>query len=283
MSTTLHVSAALLLIAVVAAVFVIVYPFILGGIARKKLGVGWKYFWFGTLVFLVFQLLTRFPLIAVLQSTVLASLLRTSTAFTWVWLVVEAVTAGLFEEVGRYVGYRLFMGREPKTWSKAVMFGLGHEGLESAILVGGQIILTLLSIAILSAFHVNSLPVAQRQTINQQITAINALPVWYPLLPVWGRFWSFPLQVALSVLVLQVFRRSQIRWLFLAILFHVLIDFLTAAFPQAFGSGISMQLVVNGMLCVFGLVGMWIIWRLREPDGASEYEHVVTIQHSSER
>src|SRR5689334_5926286 len=43
-----------------------------------------------------------------------------------------AVTAGLFEEVGRYVGYRFFMRREPKTWSKAVMFGLGHEGLDRA-------------------------------------------------------------------------------------------------------------------------------------------------------
>lgn len=265
MSSTLHVSAALLVTAIVTIVFVIAYPLSLGAIAHKRLSVGWKYFWFGALVFLVFQLLTRIPLIVVLQSTVLASLLRTSIAFTWVWLVVEAVTAGIFEEVGRYVGYRLFMRREPKTWSKAVMYGLGHEGLESTILVGGQIILTLLSIVILSAININSLPAAQRQTVIQQVAAINALPAWFPLLAAWGRFWSFPLQVALSVMVLQVFRRGQIHWLFLAILFHALIDFLTAALPQAFGQGIAIQLLVNGMLCVFGLLGVWIIWRLREP------------------
>jgi uncharacterized membrane protein YhfC len=265
MLSTLHISSALLVMAVVAAVFVIVYPFILGGIAHHKLAVGWKYFWFGALVFLVFQLLTRLPLASVLESTVLASLLRTSPAFNWTWLVILAVTAGLFEEVGRYVGYRLFMRREPKTWAKAVMFGLGHEGLESMVLVGGQIILTLLSIPILSAINVNSLPAAQRQVVIQQVAAINAMPVWFPLLAAWGRFWSFPLQVALSVIVLQVFRRHQMRWLFLAILFHALVDFLASALPQAFGQSTTIELLVNGMLCVFGLIGLWIIWRLREP------------------
>lgn len=272
MSPMLHVSSALLMMAVVAAVFVIVYPLILGAIAHKKLAVGWKYFWFGALVFLVFQLLTRLPLATVLQETVLASLLRTSPAFNWAWLVILAVTAGLFEEVGRYVGYRLFMGREPKTWSKAVMFGLGHEGLEAMVLVGGQIILTLLSIPILSAINVNSLPAAGRQAVVQQIATINAMPVWFPLLAAWGRFWSFPLQVALSVIVLQVFRRDQIRWLFLAILLHALIDFLDSALPQAFGSGTTIELLVNGMLCVFGLIGVWITWRLREPGGRLERE-----------
>lgn len=60
-SSTLHVPTAWLITTVIATVFVIVLPFILGGIAHNKLAVGWKYFWFGALVFLVFQLLTRVP------------------------------------------------------------------------------------------------------------------------------------------------------------------------------------------------------------------------------
>lgn len=265
MSSTLHVSSSWLVMTAVAAVFAIVYPFILGSITHKRLGVGWKYFWFGALVFLVFQLLTRVPLIIVLQNTVLAPLLRSSTAFVWTWLVVLAVTAGLFEEVGRYAGYRLFMRKEPKTWSKAVMYGLGHEGLESIVLVGGGNILTLISLISLSAINVNSLPAAQQQAIFHQVAAINAQPAWFPLLAAWERFWSFPLQVALSVMVLQVFVRHQIRWLFLAILFHALIDFTAVALPQAFGQSTTIELLVEGLVCVFGLLGIWIIWRLREP------------------
>jgi uncharacterized membrane protein YhfC len=44
----------------------------------------------------------------------------------WTWLVALALSAGVFVEVGRYVGCRVFTRREPKTWSKAVMFGIGH-------------------------------------------------------------------------------------------------------------------------------------------------------------
>ena len=107
MPSTLHIPPALVITTAIAVVFVIGYPLALGVIVRKKFAVGWKYFWFGALVFLVFQLLTRTPLLIVLenpQNMVLTHLLRTSTAFTWIWLVILALTAGLFEEVGRYVG-----------------------------------------------------------------------------------------------------------------------------------------------------------------------------------
>lgn len=277
MESTLHISPALLVMAVVATVFVVVLPFLFGGIVHKKCAVGWKYFWFGALVMLVSQLLTRVPLIEVLQTTVLAPLLRTSSTFTWIWVAIQAVTAGLFEEGGRYIGYRLFMRREPKTWTKAVMYGLGHEGLESVLLGGGfQIVLPLLSVVVFSSINLNSLPEVSRQAAIQQIASVNALPIWSPLLVAWGRLWSFPLQVALSVMVLQVFRQCQRRWLFLAILFHVVIDFLTLALPQAFGQSTAIQLVINGMLCVFGFLGMWIIWRLREPAEQVEAEEEIT-------
>ncbi len=269
MAPTLQVSSAWLAMTAVAAVLVIVLPFILGMIARKRLGVGWKYFWFGAVVFLFSQLLTRVPLVIVLQATVLAPLLHSSTTFVWIWIVILAVTAGLFEEVGRYVGYRVFMGREPKTWSKAVMFGLGHEGLESMLLIGGQLALSLVNLIILTTIPVDSLPAAQRPAIVRQIAAINAQPFWFPLLSAWERLWSFPLQVALAVIVLQVFLRRQLRWLFVAILCHAVIDFVALALPQAFGHHPAVTLLVEGIVCVIGLAGVWVIWRLREPSEAA--------------
>jgi uncharacterized membrane protein YhfC len=269
MSSTLHIPPALVITTAMTVVFVIGYPLALGVIVRKKLAVGWKYFWFGALVFLVFQLLTRTPLVTVLQATVLTRLLLTSTAFTWIWLVILAITAGLFEEVGRYVGYRLLLRREPKTWAKAVMFGLGQGGLESMV-VGGQIVLTAINDVVLSTINVNTLPPAQRQGVLQLFAAINAEPFWYPLLAAWERLWTIPLQIALAVMVVQVFRRQQISWLFLAILFHALVDFLAGALPQAFGQSITITLLVEGIVCMFGLISVWIIWRLREPGDSAK-------------
>jgi len=270
MPSTLHIPPALVITTAMAVVFVIGYPLALGVIVRKKFAVGWKYFWFGALVFLVFQLLTRVPMVTVLQATVLRHLLLTSTAFTWIWLAILAITAGLFEEVGRYVGYRLFLRREPKTWAKAVMFGLGHGGLESMVVVGGQIVLTAINDVVLTTINVNTLPPAQRQGVLQLFAAINAEPFWLPLLAAWERLWTIPVQIALAVMVVQVFRRQQIRWLFLAILFHALVDFLAGALPQAFGQSITITLLVEGIVCVFGLIGVWIIWRLREPGDSAK-------------
>jgi uncharacterized membrane protein YhfC len=265
MASTLHGSSTWLVMMALSAVFVMAFPLLFLGHARKRLGVGWKYLWFGALVFLVFQLLTRVPIFIGLQATVLALRLSSSIPFTWSWLVILAVTAGLFEEIGRYVGYRLLMRREPKTWSKGVMFGLGHEGLESVVLIGGQLVLPRVSVTLLSALPVNSLPAAQLQTVLQQFAAINVQPIWFPLLTAWERLWSFPLQVALAVLVLHVFLRQQLRWLGLATLLHALIDFVTAALPRALGQGTTIALLVEGIVCVFGLLGVRIIWRLREP------------------
>ena len=74
------------------------------------------------------------------------------------------------------------MRREPKTWSKAVMFGLGHEGLESIVLVvGGGPIRMLRNMVILSAIIIASLPATQRHAALHLFMAINAQPIWLPL------------------------------------------------------------------------------------------------------
>lgn len=99
----------------------------------------------------------------------------------------------------------------------------------------------------------------------QQATAINTQPFWFPLLTIWDRLWGIPLHVALSIIVLQMFRRHQRRWLVLAILLHALIDFITLALPQAFGPQPGIQLLEETLMCAFGLLGVWIIWRLRDP------------------
>src|SRR5512135_27806 len=109
-----------------------------------------------------------------LNSIVLASLLRTSTAFLWTWLVILALTAGIFEEVGRYLGYRIFMRREEKTWNKGVMYGLGHGGLESAVLIGGLLLLSVINLAVYSSTNLNTLSQAKHAQIVQQVNDLNA-------------------------------------------------------------------------------------------------------------
>ncbi|GAC1422483.1 MAG: hypothetical protein PVS3B3_18120 [Ktedonobacteraceae bacterium] len=67
----------------ITSIFAIVYPFVLVIISRLRLGVHWRYFWYGTLVFLAFQLLTRVPAVFALNSA-FASQLKASALFRFI-------------------------------------------------------------------------------------------------------------------------------------------------------------------------------------------------------
>jgi uncharacterized membrane protein YhfC len=61
MPSTLHIPHALVIATAMTVGLVIGHPLALGVMVRKKFAVGWRYFSFGALAFLVFQLLTRTP------------------------------------------------------------------------------------------------------------------------------------------------------------------------------------------------------------------------------
>jgi uncharacterized membrane protein YhfC len=251
---------------ILAILFEILFPLAVAFFVRRRYGLAWRYFLYGALIFFLFQLITRVPAVQVIQGLI-GPQLQASRTFLFAWLVVLSLTAGLFEEVGRYVGYRWLMGREDKTWSKAVMYGLGHGGLESILLVGGLSLLTLVNLVALSTMPLQSIPEQQRAAITQQLAQLSALPEWTPLVGAYERFWTLAVQVALSVLVLQVFRRGSLAWLWLAILGHAAVD-LGAV-------GISTMLVLSGTLKILvpeavvtisGLIGLWIIWKFRSEE-----------------
>jgi uncharacterized membrane protein YhfC len=251
--------------AAVSAVFVIVYPIVLAILANRRLKVSWRYFGYGALIFFLFQIITRVPAVIFIQRAI-APQLQASLPLRITWYIVLALTAGLFEEIGRYLGYRWLMRREEKTWSKAVMYGIGHGGLESMLLIGGQLLLALFNIVLISFAGFRILSAAQRIGVIEQFAAINAMPAWTALLGGWERLWAVPFHIAMSVIVLQVFRRQNMLWLWLAVLLHTILDSFSILLPAWLGPGVSTSLAVEGAVMIFGLGALWIIWRLRDHD-----------------
>lgn len=246
-----------------SVVFVVAYPLVLAVVAHRRLHVGWRYVAYGAIIFFLFQLATRVPAVQLIQSA-LGQQLKASPVLMWTWLVILALTAGIFEEVGRYVGYRVFMRRDEKTWSKAIMYGLGHGGLESIVLVGGLTLVGLINLLSVANGGLTQLPEGQRALAAQQLQVLNSQPGWAALLSAWERLWTMPIQVAFSVIVLQVFRRGKLIWLFWAVLGHAFVDLVAAGLQQVLGPGPRASLVVEGVIAVFGVIAVWIIWRLRD-------------------
>jgi uncharacterized membrane protein YhfC len=270
-NTNVGISGARIGFTVAAALIEILLPLALGLAARRRIGVRWRYFGYGALIFLLFQLLTRVPLVQIIQVQI-APRLQADRALLIGWLAILSLTAGLFEEIGRYVGYRWLMRRDEKTWAKAVMYGLGHGGLESMLLVAGLTLIGLINLLVLSQTDLSTLPITpeQRAQVEQQLAGAAALPIWLPLLGAWERLWAIVFHVAQSVLVLQVFRRNSMLWLWIAIVTHTALNLLATSLPILLGlGGTTTLLVPESIITIGGLLGLWVIWALRDrPDAA---------------
>src|SRR5437762_12573181 len=103
MSETLVLNPGFVMATAFSIAFVIVYPIVLAIVAHRELRVSWRYVGYGAIVFFVFQLLTRVPAVQLIQAAI-GPQLTASPPLMWTWLVVLALSAGVFEEVGRYVG-----------------------------------------------------------------------------------------------------------------------------------------------------------------------------------
>ena len=251
------VNSGLLVRMAATVVFVVAYPLALAVLAHRRLHVGWRYLAYGAIVFFVFQLATRVPAVQLIQSA-FGEQLKASPTLMWTWLVVLALTAGLFEEVGRYIGYRVFMRRQEKTWSKAIMCGIGHGGLESIVPVGGLTLIGLVNLWSVARGGLTQLPEHQRVLAAQQIATLNAQPAWAALLSAWERPWTVPIQVAFSVVVLQVFVCGKSIWLLWAILGHAFVDLVAVGLQQVLGPSLGWSLVIEVVVAVFGLIAVWI-------------------------
>jgi hypothetical protein len=65
--------------------------------------------------------------------------------------------------------------------------------------------------------------------------------------------------------VLQVFRRNNIGWLWLAILAHAIVDGVSVGLIQVLRPGsISTSLIAELVVAIFGVISLWIIWVLRD-------------------
>jgi uncharacterized membrane protein YhfC len=155
------------------------------------------------------------------------------------------------------------------------MYGAGHGGLESMLLVGGLGLLTLIQLLIIPTLNLNSLPAATQKQVADQFAAIAAQPAWLPLLGAYERVCAITFHIAMSVIVLQVFRRRQIRWLWIAVLAHFALDFSTIVVAQVLPAvGVSdatlVALAAEGVVTIGALLALWLIFALRDGSSAPE-------------
>ena len=198
---------------VVAALVCIGGPFLVAQLWRRRTGAAWNAFGWGMAVFVLFQVVLRLP-----WQVPLAHWARAHQPWRVPFIAFSALTAGLFEEVGRWAGYRTVL-RSERSMRTGVMYGLGHGGIE-AILFAGLPIASLLAGWFFAARGLIP-PGHGLDVLRRQLGAVHVLNA---ALAVIERVSAMAAHVGLSLIVLQTFVRPSVRWLLLAVLIHAALD-----------------------------------------------------------
>lgn len=194
----------------------------------KNKDVKLRYVFVGAVTFPVFalileQVLHYFMLPVVQQSTV-------------AYVIYGIMCAGIFEETGRFIAFKLFCKKENDPRA-SLMYGLGHGGIEAVILVG----ITMLSYA-MTAVTINMLgadavfatvPAEQRELAELQLETLVQFSMPSALLSVAERIAAMILHISLSVVVFASIKMKGKLWLFpAAIALHAIFDVPAALYQR---------------------------------------------------
>ncbi|MDI6827495.1 MAG: YhfC family glutamic-type intramembrane protease [Armatimonadota bacterium] len=188
-------------------------PIALAFLVHRRLSVPWTYLAYGILAF-IFSEILRIPMLKIIKMFAVGQ----QDSASLLWMVSLASTAGIFEEVARYVGLSYFFhnGRNPRN---AVMYGLGHGGFE-AFLVAIQ-----MAFGLYILLSYRRLDTSAIQFNPQNLADIALAKTWWlPMAGALMRIFALPVHIALSLTVLQAFLRQDRFWLPAAICIHTVIN-----------------------------------------------------------
>jgi uncharacterized membrane protein YhfC len=164
--------------------------------------------------------------------------------------IVLGLTAGLSEELARYLAYRGPL-RGSRRWEDGLMFGAGHGGVES-ILLGAAAGVTFASM------------VAAREAATAGLAGPLAAywaVAWYvPLAGALERVFAITLHLAFALLVLRAVAGRAPGWLAAAIAWHAAVD-AAAVFGVQRWSLASVEALVG----LNAVLALGVILALRRP------------------
>lgn len=205
---------------IVEIILTLILPIVVIVYAVLKKKIQFKMVLVGAVAFIVSQLLVRVPILSMLSTQPGFQTFMNHAIFGGIFL---GVTAGLAEEVARYLGFRGM--RKNRTFLDGIAYGLGHGGIESIILVGLSTVNNLIVALAINDGSIHTMFAGYDSSlINQMIEVLTTTDSMMFLLGGIERVMTMVIHIGLTLVVLQVFHKKQIKYLFYAILLHTLVN-----------------------------------------------------------
>ncbi|MCP5097982.1 MAG: YhfC family intramembrane metalloprotease [Chloroflexi bacterium] len=237
-------------------ILMLVMPVVLGRVIYGRFRPSWSLFGIGATTFVLSQV-GHIPFNLLVQRAGWLPADVESTRNLVITAVFLAFSAGIFEEVARYLTYR-YWAKDARSWGQGLMLGAGHGGVEAILLgliglINFSIMLAIRNGAMLDIVSPEQLPL-----VEQQIATMLGLPWYEAVLGAAERLFAICFHLSASLLVMQAFVRNQKRWVLFAIGWHAVLDFIAVV-----GAVRLTPIMTEGILGIIALLSLVIIFKLR--------------------
>ena len=233
--------------------------------AFLKLKADMLWFGIGAATFIIFALVLE----QCLHVVMIKQFGETLTGNLLVKAVYGGLAAGVFEEMGRFTSMNLFK-KKGLNKLNALMYGIGHGGIEAIIIVGLSSISNLITSIMINTGTFEpmlaSLDASTKEQTMQQVSLLwTASSLDFYLAGV-ERVVAITLHICLSYIVYKAVKGKKLQLLFLAIALHAGLDFITVLL-----AGYVSSLVLELVLIVLVAIIAVLVRRAYSKDREMEY------------
>lgn len=222
----------LVLLGILPLVYVLIW--------RKKSGAHFKALFLGALGFVVsarvLEVLVHF--VFLVADTPISRAINGSTIL---YVLYGTTMAGVFEEVGRWVMFTIFR-KHLNNREDALMYGIGHGGIE-VWTVTLPVVLVYFIVAVTGGAGVPA------ETAAALMPSIEAFGFGMAFGNIIERIFCMGIHISLTLMVYHGVCSRKKKYLFLAVLFHMLVDVLPALYQRGV-VGLALTEVWLGIGCV---------------------------------
>ena len=190
---------------------------------------GSKSYWFGAMAFILFARVLEPVFLGVAGFALPGQ--SASIKMAVLGLIMACLTAGLFEETGKYICLKAKSARSQLDLPWLAKFAVGYALCE-AVLLGlishAQLLYFYTSPDVLQTLELDS---SAQMLIKKQVANLTE---WTALFLLLERIFAILVQVGLTVLGALAVARRQLAWLMAAILIHALINIPAASYQYGF-------------------------------------------------
>lgn len=186
----------------------------------------------GMIVFFVLQVLIRIPLMQVFAASEAGKVFIENNMLLYV--VIAALTAGIFEEFGRYFAFKVML-KNRRGYGHGLACGIGHGGIEAIVLIGLAYVSNILIGVMINSGGLAEMSGAEAAMLQPTVSALMGTAPINFLMGGIERVFAICFHIAMSILVLYGVRKRNIAYTLLAVLLHGLVDFGVVTIAGNFG------------------------------------------------